>query len=464
MALPRELLSYLEKAKGITSNSKEVKEGYIFFAIKGTRFDGHDFVREALSKGATLVVVERHLGLPNILKVENSRKALAESAHIFFGEPSKSLNVVGVTGTNGKTTTTYIIEAILKKAGLKVGLLGTIEYRLGDIVLGGGNTTPDPVLWHRTLKSMLEHGATHVIAEISSHALDQYRIWPSRFQAVIFTNLTQDHLDYHRDMESYFRAKLSLFTDYEYEFALVNADDPYGRRIASLLGDRVLTYGKKGYFRIKSFRTGLSGSYLVMEAGSRTYTFTSSLVGRFQAYNLCAGIAYAVATGIGEEVIRKALKDLHVPGRFEVYTSEKGYRVVVDYAHTPDAVDNVLKTARELAPGRVIAVFGAGGDRDRAKRPLMGQRAERWSDVIILTSDNPRSEDPTGIIEDILKGIRDKNKVLVIPDRKEAIREAMSMARKGDLVAVLGKGHETYQEVKGVKYPFSDREVIKEFL
>ncbi|EDP76653.1 UDP-N-acetylmuramoyl-L-alanyl-D-glutamate--2,6-diaminopimelate ligase [Hydrogenivirga sp. 128-5-R1-1] len=464
--IPAELEAILKEAQGITADSREVREGYVFFAIRGTRFDGHEFVQEALKRGALAVVVERDVeAVQRVIKVENTRKTLAESAHLFYGRPSESLKVVGVTGTNGKTTTTYILESILKKSGSHAGLMGTIQYRLGDKVFGSGRTTPDPITWHRTLREMVGSGATHVVAEVSSHALDQYRVWGTEFEAVIFTNLTQDHLDYHRDMEDYFRAKARLFFDYKYRFAVVNTDDPYGKRLARDLGDRALTYGREGEtLRIEDFKTGFDGSELRVSFKGKSFRFHSNLIGDFQAYNLSAALCYTLEVGIDPNAIQEALKDVHVPGRFEVHRSDRGFIAVVDYAHTPDAMDNVLRTMRRLTKNRVICVFGAGGNRDRGKRPLMGKSAEKWSDVVIITSDNPRDEEPERIIEDILKGVEDKGKVKVIPDRREAIAEALNIAKEGDIVAILGKGHEDYQEIKGVKYPFSDSEVLKKFL
>ncbi len=466
MTLPKELLRLLKRSKGITHVSKEVREGFIFFAIRGKVYDGHDFVSEAVERGAIAVVVERDVGsLPvDKIVVGDTREALALSAHLFFGKPSERLKVIGVTGTNGKTTTTYILERILSSAGEKVGLIGTIDYRVGDRVLGKGRTTPDPVVWHRTLSDMAGLGAAYAVAEVSSHALDQKRVWGTTFDAVLFTNLTQDHLDYHRDMEDYFRAKRRLFVDYPHRKAIVNADDPYGRRLIKELGGNVITYGKEGNVRIRSFRTGFDGSVLEIEFEGRRFTFETNLVGGFQAYNLSAGVSYALSEGIEIDLVREALRKIHVPGRFEVYTSQRGFIVVIDYAHTPDAVDNVLRTIRDLARRRVITVFGAGGDRDRAKRPLMGEAAQRWSDLIILTSDNPRSEDPMKIIGDIMEGVKDRSTVIVIPDRREAIEEAIRRAGEGDVVAILGKGHEEYQEIRGVKYPFSDARLVKELI
>ncbi len=464
MDLPEVLIKSLASSKGIAHDSKKVREGYVFFAVRGTKVDGHDFVDEAVRRGASLVVVERDVEVEGakVVKVPDTREALGLCADIFFGSPSKKLKVVGVTGTNGKTTVTYIIEGILKEAGFKPGVVGTIGYRFGDKKLGSGRTTPDQITWHKTLRSMLDLGATHVAAEVSSHALDQKRVWGTRFEAVLFTNLSQDHLDYHKDMESYFRAKLRLFEEYEYKFAVVNGDDPYGRRIAKRVD--AVTYGREGEVKIEDFRTGMWGSEIKVSFRGRSYTFRTNLVGDFQAYNLACSIAYAFLVGIEPSAVERALKGIRVPGRFETVRSKEGFTVVVDYAHTPDAMENILRTLRRVTEGRVITVFGAGGDRDRSKRPLMGKAAERWSDLIILTSDNPRSEDPLKIIEDILRGVDNKDKVLIEPDRRTAIRVALERAKRGDVVAVLGKGHEEYQEIGGVKYPFSDVGVVKELL
>lgn len=459
-----DLKGILERVSGITSNSKEVKKNYLFFAIKGTTYDGHDFVEEAVQRGAYGVVVERPVraSVP-VIVVEDARKALGLSAHHFFGKPSEKLKVVGVTGTNGKTTTTHLIETILNTAGRDAGLVGTIYYRFKDKVLGEGRTTPDPILWHKTLKEFLNLGAKYAVAEVSSHALDQYRVYPTKFRAVVFTNLSQDHLDYHGTMENYYESKKRLFTEYESDLKIINADDSYGRRLASEVKGKVITYGREGDLKILSFETTFGGSKIEVEYKGKRYAFETNLIGEFQAYNLAAAIAFALEEELEQEAIKEALRKVRVPGRFEVVWS-KEFLVVVDYAHTPDAIDNVLKTARRLTKGRLISVFGAGGNRDREKRPLMGRAGERWSDVLVITSDNPRYEEPEEIIKDILRGIEDKSKVIVEPDRRKAIEIALRMAKEGDLVAILGKGHETYQEVKGVKYPFNDAEVVKEIL
>ncbi len=460
-----QLEGILKNIKGIALNSKDVKEGYLFVAIKGKQYDGHDFVMEALERGASLVLVERCEKVWNskCVKVEDTKKALGEVASKFFGDPSEKLKVVGVTGTNGKTTTTHIIESISKAAGIKPGLMGTIYYRLDDKIYGEGRTTPDPITWHRTLSQMLKDGAKAVSAEVSSHALDQYRVWGTKFYMTVFTNLTQDHLDYHGSMEEYFRAKLKLFTEYDYQHALINVDDSYGKRIKELLGEKAITYGEKADLSILSFYTDFEGSKISVEFRGKRYSFYSNLVGEFQAYNLSAGILYGLLSDIEQEVIQDGLKDVFVPGRFQIYRG-RGTTVVVDYAHTPDAIESLIRTIKKMAKGRVISVFGAGGNRDRSKRPLMGKAAERWSDVIVLTSDNPRDEEPSEIIREVYEGIEDKSRVYVEEDRRKAIILAVDMAEDGDIVVVAGKGHETYQEIKGRRYPFADSDVVKEVL
>ncbi len=458
----KEILSY---AKGISSNSKEVREGYVFVAIKGTQVDGHDFVEEALQRGALYVLVEREVGIkdPRIIKVEDTRKALGELASLFYGKVSKRLKIVGITGTNGKTTTTHIVESILNKAGIKTGLMGTIYYRLGEKIYEyEGRTTPDPIKWHSTLKAMWEEGASAVVCEVSSHALEQKRIWGTDFYMVGFTNLSQDHLDYHGTMENYFLAKARLFEEYAYTYAVINEDDPYGKRLKAI-AKNPRTYGREGDLKILDFQTDFEGSRLRVAYEGKVYDFFSNLRGNFQAYNLSLGILVGFLWGLESQAIQEGIRQVQVPGRFETYKG-KGFVVVIDYAHTPDALEKVLRTARALCKNRLIVVFGAGGNRDRTKRPLMGKTAEAIADLIVLTSDNPRFEEPMAIIEDILSGIENKGKVLVEQDRRKAIELAISMAQEGDVILIAGKGHEDYQEIKGVKYPFKDSEVVKEVL
>jgi UDP-N-acetylmuramoyl-L-alanyl-D-glutamate--2,6-diaminopimelate ligase len=405
----------LSKIKGITQNSKEVQEGWVFVAIKGSSTDGHNFVKEALSRGASLVFVERDVGIKDerIIKVEDTRKLLGELANEFFGRPSERLKVVGITGTNGKTTSSHLVESVLNAGGIPTGLIGTIYYRFKDEIYEyEGRTTPDPIQWHRTLKQMLEDGAEAVACEVSSHALDQRRVWGTKFFITAFTNLSQDHLDYHGYMEDYFRAKLRLFVEYPQEYSLINIDDEYGRRILKELKGKAITYGREGNLKIIDFETSIEGSKLTIEWEGRTYKFSSNLRGEFQAYNLSLGILVGFLFGLDAETVQHGIERVIVPGRFETFFKE-GKLAIVDYAHTPDALEKVLITARRLTKGKLWVVFGAGGNRDKTKRPLMGKVAEKWADLVVITSDNPRWEEPEAIIEDILKGIEQRQKVFV---------------------------------------------------
>jgi len=340
------------------------KEGYIFFAIKGSSADGNAFIGEALSKGALLAVTDQPFKHPRVARVENVRKAFAIASNIFFGFPSEGLNVIGITGTNGKTTVTYIIEGILKEAGYSTGVIGTINYRIGERVISEGRTTPPPHVWFGLLHRMKEEGVRYVGAEISSHALDQERVRGTKFDATIFTNLSQDHLDYHRNMEEYFGAKAKLFTEYDYRKAYINTDDPYGRRLYEELkkkGRDVTGFGLTGDTRIVRVHSTFKGISVKIFHGNKEITVNSPLTGEFQAYNITAGVSYCLDIGIEEKIIKEALKKLRVPGRFE--RIEKAGRVfIIDYAHTPDALKNVLEAINRIkGEGRVITVFGAGG-------------------------------------------------------------------------------------------------------
>ena len=467
------LFSLLPKAVDITDNSREVVENSIFFAIRGTKFDGHTFIGEVLKRRPLAVVVERDytppkgldFGKTELVKVENTRRAFALACREFFRRPDERLKVFGVTGTNGKTSTTYILSAILNKLGIPCGVIGTVEYRLGERVFGKGWTTPHPKVWFKTLKEMADSGAKAVAAEISSHALEQYRVCGTRFEGVIFTNLSREHLDYHQTMEGYFRAKRRLFEDYRYRKGVANFDDPYGRRLIEDFRLRGFGFSEGSHYRVLNPISTLKGnSFEFQTFEGRLYKVKTNLRGKFQVQNLAGVLALLDTLGWRLDEIIPLVEELpQISGRFEVVV-ERPFAVVVDYAHTPDALEKLLQTARDLKPKRIITVFGAGGNRDRTKRPLMGNVAERYSDIVVITSDNPRWEDPRQIIEDILQGVRDKRKVLVEVDRREAIKKALKMAKEGDLILVAGKGHEDYQEVEGKRYPFDDRKVVRELL
>ncbi|NPB05477.1 MAG: UDP-N-acetylmuramoyl-L-alanyl-D-glutamate--2,6-diaminopimelate ligase [Aquificae bacterium] len=468
-----ELLKLVRRASAVTDRSEEVKPGSIFFAIRGTRFDGHGFIPRVLGRRPLAVVVERDyvppkgldLSKTRLIRVENTRRAFALACREFFGRPDERLKILGVTGTNGKTSTTFILASLLEGLGFKTGVVGTVFYRAGGEVLGRGNTTPGPREWYSLLREMVKRGVRFVAAEVSSHALDQCRICGTRFEGVVFTNLSRDHLDYHRSLEDYFAAKRSLFSDYFYRAGAANFDDPFGRRLVGEFGLAGFGRSEGSDYRILSPSVSLSGSSFVLETPEgRRVKVRTNLVGGFQIFNLAGALALLDRLGFElDELVKVAERLEPIPGRFEK-VFDGPFKVVVDYAHTPDALEKLLESARRLTEGRLIVVFGAGGNRDRSKRAPMGRAAERFADLIVLTSDNPRFEEPEAIIADVLEGISDRSKVLVEPDRRRAIRLALEAARPGDLVVVAGKGHEDYQEIKGKRHPFDDRKVVLELL
>ncbi|WP_457639587.1 UDP-N-acetylmuramoyl-L-alanyl-D-glutamate--2,6-diaminopimelate ligase [Persephonella sp.] len=463
---------------GLTNSSKNVKKGSVFFAVEGTRLDGHIFVEEAIQKGACAVVVskkevadriKRLYPEKTVILVKNVRKRSAEVARAFFDFPDEKLNVIGITGTNGKTTTAHIIGQYLETAGYTTGIIGTLNYRVGKTVLAEGRTTPDPIQWFETLHRMKELGADWVVAEVSSHALDQYRVYGTAFRGAVFTNLSPEHLDYHRSMEGYFRAKERLFLWADSKtVCAVNTDDPYGRRLYHRFSrDRnVYSFGCENTpdLKIEKIKLHDRGTEFSFFYRKKMYLAKTKLLGRFNVYNTAGAVLLLSKLGFDMDfLVEKAVKLKPVRGRMEVVKG-KDITAVVDYAHTPDALENVLKTLNSLKNGRIITVFGAGGDRDREKRPLMGKVAESLSDVVVITSDNPRTEDPVKIIQDILSGIKRKSSVVVEPDRKKAIETAVKMAEKGDIILIAGKGHETYQIIGSEKIPFDDRKIVEELI
>ncbi len=473
--------------EGLSCDSRQVRPGGLFFALRGVATDGHDFIGAARDQGAVAVVVEDPSRVPDgmaWLKVDDARLAMSRAAAAFYGNPTDGIPVVGITGTNGKTTTTYLVEAIMARAGIPAAVLGTISYRFGDLSIPAPHTTPESVDLQRTLRELVEQGARGVVMEVSSHALEQRRVDGCRFDVGIFTNLTRDHLDYHRDMESYFGSKARLFTELlaaddtkPRRAAAVNVDDPYGTRLASSSAAPILSYGLSSSSLVRAEEVvfsvnGIAGS-LVTPLG--TTPFRSRLLGRFNLYNILAAVAAGVALGLPLEAIRDGIEgDVRVPGRLERVENDRRVTVLVDYAHTGDALENVLRTVAEIATGRIITVFGCGGDRDRGKRPVMGEIAGRSSDLTIVTSDNPRTEDAGAIIAEILGGIRtlglkeygsdelsagfEARGFTAVESRREAIRLASRVAKPGDIVLLAGKGHEDYQIIGSVKHHFDDRE------
>lgn len=459
---------------GLAYDSRLVQEGDLFFCVPGAKSDGHDFGARAIAAGARALVVERRLGLgaPEVV-VTDARRAMGRMAAEFFGHPAADLLLLGVTGTNGKTTTTFLLEAILAAAGHTTGLIGTIETRVAGRRRGGVRTTPDSVDLQRLLAQMRESDVSAVAMEVTSHALVLHRVEGLRFAAAVFTNLSQDHLDFHASMEDYFAAKRLLFSRDRADAGATNVDDPHGREIARASEVPTITFGTApdAAVRAERIRMGPWGQEFVALTPAGELKIKTSLVGGFNLSNCLAAIATAHQAGLAPEAIENGLAAVRaVPGRFEGVDAGQPFAVVVDYAHTPDSLDNVLREARRMAErqgGRVLCAFGCGGDRDRTKRPLMGAVAARNSDAVIVTSDNPRSEDPEAIVAEILPGVlaeRAAGADHVLIDRHEAIAVAIREARGGDVVVIAGKGHETGQEFADRTVPFDDRAVAHDVL
>ena len=459
-------------------DSRAVKDGALFFCVPGHERDGHEFAVAAVAAGASALVVERSLGLgvPEVL-VESARAAMGPLAARFFGDPTAELRVIGVTGTNGKTTTAHLVRGMLEAQGERCGLLGTVRSVIAGSERPTARTTAEAIDLQRDFRAMLDGGDTHCAMEVSSHALALGRTAATRFAAAIFTNLTQDHLDFHATMEDYFQAKRLLFAPEGEQGAaavsVVNLDDPYGRRLAGEL-ERPVTFAidADADYRARDVRSDIAGSRftLLTPAGERALTLP--LAGRFNVANALAAFATCHSLGGDLDALVVALeRGVRVPGRLEAVQEGQGFAVLVDYAHTPDSLENVLRAAHDLGEGRVICVFGAGGDRDRGKRPLMGEIGARLADVLLVTSDNPRSEDPEAIVAEIMAGVREAPRppraepVLAEVDRRVAIERAVALAREGDVLVIAGKGHEQGQELAGgVKVPFDDVSVAREAL
>jgi UDP-N-acetylmuramoyl-L-alanyl-D-glutamate--2,6-diaminopimelate ligase len=451
---------------GLAYDNRAVKPGTLFFCVPGFSRDGHEFAPDATTRGAVALVVERPLGLdvPEIL-VRSVRAAMAPAAAAFYGDPTAQLEVVGVTGTNGKTTTSFLARALLEADGRQTGLLGTVKSVIGGVEHEVVRTTPEAIDLQKTFREMLDSGDVACAAEVSSHALELRRADAIHFAAAIFTNLTQDHLDFHPTMEDYFIAKRRLFFDGGPRVSVVNVDDPYGARLAGEL-DSPVTFAveREASYRAFSVQTGLSGSRFTVCSPEGEIELSSPLRGRFNVYNVLGALAAARTLGVPLDKAAAAIETAgQVPGRFEPVDEGQEFAVLVDYAHTPDSLENVLEAGRALTENRLHVVFGCGGDRDRGKRPLMGAIARRLADRVIVTSDNPRSEDPEEIIEQILAGAGEG--VEHDPDRRAAIAEAIAGARRGDVVVIAGKGHEQGQEfANGLKVPFDDVTVAREVL
>jgi UDP-N-acetylmuramoyl-L-alanyl-D-glutamate--2,6-diaminopimelate ligase len=476
-----------QEISGLYHDSRQVRPGGLFFALKGVAADGHRFIRSAIDNGAIgLVVQDLHDAAEGVavIKVADSRLAMARMATVFHGDPTAYAPLLGITGTNGKTTTTFIIEAILASADLPAAVLGTISYRFGSAIIEASHTTPESTELQAAFRKLADAGARAFVMEVSSHALEQKRVDGCRFDVGVFSNLTRDHLDYHGSMESYLEAKKRLFAELlrpdvikPVRRAVVNMDDPVGEVIAAASACPVITYAidSEADVRPVRFSCTVNGITGLIATPKGEFEFSSKLLGRFNLSNILSAVAAAVAFDLPLESIKRGV-DGHarVPGRLERVENDHGVTCLVDYAHTGDALENVLETLKEIATGRIITVFGCGGDRDRGKRPVMGKIAGERSDLSIITSDNPRTESPETIVEEIRQGVlplkireyeleelgldfRDKG-FIVILDRREAIRKAAGIARSGDLLLIAGKGHEDYQIIGAAKHHFDDRE------
>ncbi|MGZ8385781.1 MAG: UDP-N-acetylmuramoyl-L-alanyl-D-glutamate--2,6-diaminopimelate ligase [Nitrospira sp.] len=462
----------------ITDDSRAVSAHSLFVAVKGEQVDGHEFIPAAMRGGMVALLSQQpvsEVSLP-FVRVDDSRKALGLLGGRFYGDPSSKIRMIGVTGTNGKTTTTYICKALMEALGHPVGLIGTVAYQIGERTMPATHTTPGSLELQQLLAKMITGGCTTAVMEVSSHALAQDRTSGCEYDVAVFSNLTQDHLDFHKTMEEYFQAKLRLFTELKgglkaNKRAIVNIDDPYGTRIVERCPVPVWTYAlnAKADLRAEAVQLSLQGTTFTAATPVGSFPIESHLVGEHNVYNLLAAIGVALHEGATPSQIREAVARVtNVPGRFERVIAGQPFTVAVDYAHTEDALVRLLTAAQVLKTGRIITVFGCGGDRDRGKRPKMGEAAVRYSDVVVLTSDNPRTEDPLSILEQVEVGViealrlRPHVQYRKVADRRDAIEEAVREAQSGDMVLIAGKGHEDYQIIGTQKVHFDDREVARD--
>ena len=461
-----------QEITSIEFDSRQVKQGSLFICIKGYQTDGHLYIQQAVELGATAIVLENDVKVPNsitVVMVEDTRKYLPEAATIFYGNPATKLKLIGITGTNGKTTITYLLKAIMNQAHIKSGLMGTIRNFIGDDCVETKRTTPESTDFQYMLQRMTDEKVEVCVMEVSSHSLALHRVDHTQFHTGVFTNLTEDHLDFHPSMEDYYQNKKKLF--FMTKFNIINGDDSYGQRLLKELtteGINAASYGidNSGDLQASDIRLSPKGVDFKVVGMGMNQVIKLSIPGRFSVYNALAAIGASRLLGIDPEVISDALEGVNgVPGRLESIQEIQSFSVIVDYAHTPDALENVLNTIRNFTEGRVITVFGCGGDRDMQKRPLMGEVAGRLSDYSIITSDNPRSEDPYSIINMIEKGmVKTQSDYRVIENRREAIREAIKVAKPNDVILIAGKGHETTQTVGHITMHFDDREIVRELV
>ena len=463
--------------KGISSNSKEVKEGDLFVAIKGFEVDGHKFVNDAIEKGASAIIIEEGCDLKSfdvpkelsVVMAKDTRKALAIVSSNFYGNPSKKFKLIGVTGTKGKTTTTFMIKEILEKAGKKVGLIGTIAtYINGKKLKDSDRTTPESLELQQLFSQMVKEGIEVVVMEVSSQSLKLHRVDGCEFDIVLFTNFSEDHIspNEHPDMEDYFNSKLKLFE--MCKVGIVNTDDLHGAKIPKLFPDsQITTYGIDNYANVLAKDITITNSYVDfrVKITDRNERVKTCIPGRFSVYNSLAAICVAQKFGVTSEVVKQALLEVRVPGRSEMVDNKLEIPIMIDYAHSPESLQNILQAVKSYTRGKVISVFGCGGDRDSSKRPIMGEISGRIADYTFITSDNPRTEEPKKIVEQIEEGIKKtKGKYSVVVDRTEAIKQAIKIATKRDIIVLAGKGHEPYQEICGKKHPFDERIIVRELI
>ena len=463
--------------KGLEKNSKEVKEGYLFVAIKGFSVDGHIYIEDAIKSGAVAVIIQEGCDLKSfkvpegitIVMAKDTREALAIASSNFYGNPSSKFKLIGVTGTKGKTTTTIMIKQILEKAGKKGGLIGTIAtYINGKKIKDSDRTTPESLELQQTFHRMVEEGIEIVVMEVSSQSLKLHRVEGCEFDIVLFTNFSEDHIspNEHPDMEDYFKSKLKLFE--MCKTGIVNTDNIQGAKIPKLFpNNNITTYGIDNYANVLAKDITITNSYVDfrVKITDRNERVKTSIPGRFSVYNSLASICVAQKFGISPEVIKEALETVRVPGRSELVDNKLEIPIMIDYAHSPESLENILQAVKSYTRGKVINVFGCGGDRDSGKRPIMGEISGKIADYTFITSDNPRTEDPQKIVEQIEEGIKKtKGKYSVVVDRTEAIKQAIKMATKRDIILLAGKGHETYQEINGVKHSYDERIIVKDLI
>ena len=467
-ATPHTLIGEDVEVNELRYNSRKVEKGDVFCCVVGTFADGHKYAAQAVEAGAAALVVERQLDLdvPQIL-VENTRIAMAEMAAAYYGNPADEMVMVGITGTNGKTSTSYMLKSIAERMGKKVGLIGTIRNMIGDIIIDTERTTPESVDLQRILRQMKDENVDVVIMEVSSHSLDQKRVHGISYDVGCFTNLTQDHLDYHKTFENYFAAKKLMFA--QCEKAVINLDDSYAADMVAGVDIPVLTVGVREQADVTASEIDITTRGVQFDFNYRNVTsrFNVPIPGLFSVFNAMSAAGIALSLGWTLDSIKYGLEHMvSVSGRLEpLPTGKNEFTVLLDYAHTPDALENLLKTVRGFATGRVVTLFGCGGDRDHAKRPIMGEIAGRFSDFAIVTSDNPRSEDPMEIIASVEDGVKKSGcEYVVIENRREAIEYALKNANKNDVIILAGKGHENYQEINGGKQPFDEKEIVAEIL